>query len=573
MLRNFFIIVCIAVLLSGCAGKKSLQGNKLSQNLSERELFEYNYKFMEANRVKLLGELGRAANLFIDCIKINPLSDASYYELSNIYFAYGEIDKAIEASKNALNIDKENKWYYFQLARVYQANEKPEEAVSVYEQLVKKFPVEMEYKITLAGLYIENSQIEKSLKLLDIVENETGLSEVVSLTRHNGYIKTGEFEKAFLEIQRLINHFPDEVRYQGILAELYGRLGMDKQAIETYKKILKLDPEFGTAHFSIAEFYRTRGLIEDSFTHYAIAFKDDMVDIADKIAVITSFYNEQELLTNYGVQITQLVEVLIASAKDIPQVRFVAADYFLKAENFDRAIIELKILVEMVPDNYPVMEQLIIVLSFQSRNMELVEYGKIARQRFPDKVLVSYFLGSGLFLDEEYEEAIEVFENSLMLEFPDSTLRSSFLLMLGDAYNRINNFEKSDYYFSETLKVEPDNIMALNNWAYYLSLREQDLAKAEGMSRVTIEKEPENSTYLDTYAWILYKMGRHKEALEYIEKAIMFNETESAEVLDHYGDILKVNGDIIKALEMWKRAFELENDRTELLNKIEKNEK
>lgn len=573
MFRNFLIVVGVALLLAGCTGNKSLHSNRLGNNLSERELFEYNYRFMEANRVKLIGELGRAASLFIDCIKINPLSDASYYELSNIYFAYGEIEKAIEASKKALNIDKENKWYYFQLARLYQANEKPEEAVSVYEQLVKKFPSEVEYKITLAGLYIENSQNEKSLNLLDIIEKETGLSEVVSLTRHNVYIKTGEFEKAFLEIQRLIKHFPNEIRYQGILAELYGRLGMDKQAIETYQKILKIDPDFGTAHFSIAEFYRTRGLIEDSFIHYAKAFRDDMVDVADKVTVITSFYNEKEILANYRVQISQLVEILVSSAKDIPQVRFVAADFFIKTENFDRAITELKVLVAMIPDNYPVMEQLIIVLSFQSRNTELVEFAKLASKRFPDKVLVSYFLGSGLFLEEQYEQAIEEFEKGLTLEFPEATLKSSFLLMLGDANNRVKNYEKSDYYFSEALKAEPDNIIALNNWAYYLSLREKDLDKAEGMSRITIEKEPENSTYLDTYAWILFKMGKNKEALEFIEKAIMFNGTENAEILDHYGDILKVNGDLVKALEMWKKAFEIERDRTDLLKKIEENEK
>lgn len=566
---SFFVFL----MLTGCAGKKNFSVDKPSGRLSEKELFEYQYKFLEANRAKLLGELGRAANLFLECIKINPNSDASYYELSNIYFAYGEEGKALEASKKALSIDRSNKWYYFQLARLYQVNEQKDNAVSVYEDLIKQFPEEVEYKITLAGLYTENSQNEKALQLLERIEKDTGLSEIVSLTRHNVFITTGEFEKAFLEVQKLINHFPDELRYQGILAELYARLGMDKQAIETYQKILKADPDLGTAHFSIAEFYKNRGLFNDAFTHYAKAFRDETVDFNDKIEVLTSFYNEQELLTNYKIQIAQLVEIFISVSKEIPQVRFVAADFFLKVENFDRAIIELIQLVELVPDNYQVMEQLLIVLSFQSKIDEVVDYGRIARQRFPEKTLVSYFLGSGLLQKEIFDEAIHVFESSLSLEFHDSTLKNSVLLMLGDAYHRIDSFEKSDFYFSEVLKYEPENIMALNNWAYYLSIRETDLEKAESMSRLTIEKEPENSTYLDTYAWILFKMGRNDEALVFIEKAILFNGTGSAEIMDHYGDILLEKGEVAKAVEMWKKALEIESDRKEVLIKIEEHDR
>jgi tetratricopeptide (TPR) repeat protein len=573
MIRTIIGGIFIFLLLTGCAGKKIISSDKPHRKLTEKELFEYQYKFMEANRAKLIGELGRAANLFIECIKINPDSDASFYELSNIYFAYGEMDKALEASKKALSIDKSNKWYYFQLARLYQVNEQKGNAVSVYEELVKKFPQEVEYKITLAALYTDNSQNDKALEILTKVEAETGLTEIVSLTRHNVYITTGEFEKAFLEVQKLINHFPDELRYQGILAELYARLGMDKQAIETYQKILIADPDLGTAHFSIAEFYRNRGLFNEAFNHYAKAFKDEMVDYNDKMDVLTSFYNDEEVLKNYKVQIAQLVELFVSVSKDIPQARFVAADFFLKTENFDRAIIELKRLVDLVPDNYPVIEQLLIVLSFQSRIDEVVEVGKVAKMRFPDKILVSYFLGSALFQKELFDEAIDIFESSLSLEFPDSALKNSFLLMLGDAFHRVNNFEKSDFYFAEVLRNEPENIMALNNWAYYLSLREIDLVRAESMSRITIEKEPENSTYLDTYAWILFKMGKNDEALMYIEKAVLFNGSNSAEILDHYGDILQARGELEKAVEMWKKALEIESDRELVMKKIEENEK
>jgi Tfp pilus assembly protein PilF len=70
------------------------------------------------------------------------------------------------------------------------------------------------------------------------------------------------------------------------------------------------------------------------------------------------------------------------------------------------------------------------------------------------------------------------------------------------------------------LKYNPDNIPVLNNYAYYLSLEQTDLDKAEEMSYRTIKAEPNNATYLDTYAWILFQLGQYNDALFYIRQAI-----------------------------------------------------
>ena len=69
------------------------------------------------------------------------------------------------------------------------------------------------------------------------------------------------------------------------------------------------------------------------------------------------------------------------------------------------------------------------------------------------------------------------------------------------------------------MKEDPDNVLVLNNYGYYLSEQEIELEKAKKMSYKTVEKEPNNATYLDTYAWILYKLNDFENAKIYIEKA------------------------------------------------------
>ena len=84
--------------------------------------------------------------------------------------------------------------------------------------------------------------------------------------------------------------------------------------------------------------------------------------------------------------------------------------------------------------------------------------------------------------------------------------------------------------FDNILKEDPENVMVLNNYAYYLSEDNENLDKAEKMSKITITKEPENSTYLDTYAWILFRLKSYDKALEYITKAVK-NDVEVSDVV------------------------------------------
>ena len=83
----------------------------------------------------------------------------------------------------------------------------------------------------------------------------------------------------------------------------------------------------------------------------------------------------------------------------------------------------------------------------------------------------------------------------------------------------------------------PENVVVLNNYSYYLSLREKDLEKAERMSKQCVELSPNQSTYQDTYGWVLYKLKRFNEAEEWLKKAVEGG-GKSHVIIEHYGDVL-----------------------------------
>src|SRR5690606_6769852 len=106
----------------------------------------------------------------------------------------------------------------------------------------------------------------------------------------------------------------------------------------------------------------------------------------------------------------------------------------------------------------------------------------------------------------------------------------------------------------------------LNNYAYYLALRGENLDKAEAMSKRSNRLEPNNASFQDTYAWVLFKQKKYKEALVWIEKA-RSSATENNSVLtEHYADILFFLGEKEEAVKEWKKALKY-GSKSEVLEK------
>jgi len=142
------------------------------------------------------------------------------------------------------------------------------------------------------------------------------------------------------------------------------------------------------------------------------------------------------------------------------------------------------------------------------------------------------------------------------------------LMLKGEAIYKMGNKTGAFEIFDKSVELDPDNHIALNNYAYYLSLTGMHLDKAERMSGRVIEMFPENSTYLDTYAWVLFKKGEYALAKFYIESAIKFDKENNPTLIEHYGDILFKLGKINEAVDNWKKALELGGDADQLKRKI-----
>lgn len=144
---------------------------------------------------------------------------------------------------------------------------------------------------------------------------------------------------------------------------------------------------------------------------------------------------------------------------------------------------------------------------------------------------------------KDYRACLEQADKMMALKGLDARDYASAHSLKGDCYQYMDHPERSFKEYEESLKLDPDDLTVMNNYAYYMACMGRKLTKCARMSRKTVEAEPENKTYLDTYAWILYKQKKYKAAKTYMKKALLYGGKDSAEVLDHYACILEALGD------------------------------
>ena len=168
---------------------------------------------------------------------------------------------------------------------------------------------------------------------------------------------------------------------------------------------------------------------------------------------------------------------------------------------------------------------------------------------------------------KEYGKAIETYEKTLArVDSADVERRANLITGMGDTYSEMNDSAKTVDCYQRALELDPANSGALNNYAYFLAQRGQDLDHAERMAALAVKYEPDNANFIDTYAWVFFAKKDYNMALLYIKSAV--EKDEDNHLLEHYGDILWFTGEKEQAVEQWTKALEQDPDNELLQRKV-----
>ncbi|CAI8237194.1 MAG: Beta-barrel assembly-enhancing protease [Cryomorphaceae bacterium] len=562
MKKGIIIILCLLNLQAFAQWKsyypegKSKNNKEVKQKIDKGN-FKFNTHLFNALKSKSLENYEQALEQFQKCITMDNKQALPFYESALINKGLGNLDLASEQAKIATEIEKNNRWYQLNYAEVLFANHDFKSASVEYKKLLLKEPGNKELYFLLADTYIYDNDFLKAIEVYDDLEQIKGIDKMVSMQKHKLYMQLEKKKYAIKELKNLLEKFPNEIEALEILSEVYLLNDEKEKAFDIFKQLAIIVPENGRIHLTLADYYRRQGDNIKSFEELKLAFKSIKLGIDVKVGVLASYFQLLAVNNIMKEQAYTLAKLLIEIHPNEVKPNAIYADILYTDNRFKEAKEQYLIVLEKDKTKSQVWSQVLFIQAEQNDFEGMLKTSEQALTYFSTDPLFYYFNGVANKWFKNYDIAINSLNMGVEFVLDNKLLLLEFYSSLADSYHAIKEHKLSDEYYEKSLVIDSNNVLVLNNYAYYLSLRKINLEKAKKMSYKCNELEKDNGTYQDTYAWILYELADYEQAKIWMQKSLANGSDMSAVVVEHYGDILYKLGNIEGAILEWKKAKNL----------------
>ena len=548
------------------------QKKKDNSRKEEYNLIESTDKFTEGVKYYILEDMAKALMLFQKSLEYDPDNDAAYYQIAKILSEKGEYGEALNYATKALSLDPQNKYYYLLNAEIFTRQSNFKAASDLYETMLTDVEGTDEYLFDLAALYLYQDDFEQALATYERAETIFGIVPEIVYQKQKLYLKLNKLDKAVAEGVNLIRNFPGEQEYVIKLSEILVSNGQDKEAIPYLEDLLDITPEASEARLFLAKIYENTKQYSKAAANFKLAFADENLSLSLKKDLVAKNITEiREANGSINEEKATLVNELTLTLKeahpDEANTYVLRGDYLIIVDSTQAARDAYMQALRINEDNFAVWQNVLNIEQQLNEPDSVIKHSEQALELYPNQAILYFFNGNSHIINKSFEEAAYMLEQGKRMAASDPRLLSYFNSQLGYAYNELEEYEKSDQAFEDVLKANPNDDQTLNNYSYFLALRQERLGEALKMSAKLVKNNPDNATYLDTHAWVLYMTGDYDQAKVFLERALNAKDgRQSGEIIEHYGDVLFKLGQVDEAVKQWKRAKGM-NDASELIDK------
>jgi len=314
-------------------------------------------------------------------------------------------------------------------------------------------------------------------------------------------------EAAAVTYNKILERAPYDSETMARLADIYISLGQLDKADSLINKVETIEGENGITQLSKLEILRQKGDFNAFFPAMLHFIAEPTIPAAEKCDILGKFmssndarFNSQHM-TDYDALVQRCMEVYPGDTT----VNNFAAGFYFSMGNYRRAI---------------------------DICGEKPESQTLAYVRFASHMILKDF--NAAILDCDYMAGMVTNDPKLLSEVHCNK---------ADCLQYTSRTNEAYREYERALKINPENIVAMNNYAYLMACNGRNLSKCNTLIKKVIEVEPENPTYLDTYGWVLHKQKKNADAKAVFKKAMLYGGKDNAEVLLHYAEVLDSLGD------------------------------
>jgi len=360
-------------------------------------------------------------------------------------------------------------------------------------------------------------------KLLMTQPNNAALHYALS----NAYMGLGIIDSARVHCEKSVQLNPDNKYYGKLLAGISHQMNNYRQAADRYRQLATLEQGEGKARllYSLGQFYLQTAQYNLAIQTFRELLRENPGALSAWLALF-----ESSVQSENNPAFREDLDLFYSTAQASLDQKIELVRLFVVRSSKEQTYFEpANLMMTAIEKHHPANARLTLILQALKGEL-LFQAGNTAEAvRLLEKAVGSK--------NQKTEKWLYLQANST----------------LALCYDKLGHYDKCIRLYGSILRVEPNNVLMMNNLAYILAGQGKSLPRAKRLAMKAVAREPANASYLDTLGWVLFKMGRYEESRELLEKAGRLNSGE-AEILEHLSAVYEKLGNSPKALEMQERA-------------------
>jgi tetratricopeptide (TPR) repeat protein len=452
---------------------------------------------------------------------------------------------------------------------------KQDAAIAELEKLARQDPSDRTAEARLVTAYMLDHRMADAERVLNASLRKNPKNVDALLLRGRLYIMTGQADKAKTDLSMAISYRNESPDAHYLLGKVYALKHDTTQQQEQYSEALRLNAAFLPARIAQAQL-----LLATNGAQSALNLLDDAPKAQQQLpAVLVERAWALVALRRTDDARNALAPVLAAGRP--PEAVIVDASIRFDSEDYTGARADAEELLRTRPDDLRALDILIRSYAAEKQVPAGIQALRSYTARAPKSAPVQTLLGNALLASGDKTGARAAFAvavaddpsyhpaqiNLAQIEISDGQIAQArtalqplaaagdvpSTLILADLDSRSGKVDSAIAGYRKVLAQNPNNPVALNNLAYLLIDRPQNLDEGLQLAQHAQQLAPDNPVFNDTLGWAYFRKGDYPSALSYLSR-IAGKET-SAEQKYHLAIAYIKTGNAAKGQQLLQAAL------------------
>jgi tetratricopeptide (TPR) repeat protein len=476
--------------------------------------------------------------------------DQAYLTVGDFYLRMGDGDSAIREYKEGITKDaKKKSTYQKRVIEVLMRQGKRQEAAEVNTQILKDDPGDNDAR---------------------------GLAATFLLDK-------GDIAKALAELQAVVTRAPDNPVSRYNLGRAHAARGEWEQARQQFAKAIELRPDYVMARLALSQLQVTRGEFDAALKTAEAILAIDRGNVNARLVESAALMGQKKFSDSRA-----MLDAMLKAYPGSPDVLFQLGVVNLAENKFKEAEDAFRRAYQLNPANSRGLMGIVETNMAQNKTDEALKILQAESDKAPNRLDLLLAMGNTAVRAGKYDLAVQTFNKVLTSLDKGSKAQGDLYLRIGETYRRKGDLNgavqalqkaretlpdnivvlstlalvldgagrrpEAKQVYEATLKLDPNNAVALNNLAFLLAESTGDLDDALTKAQRAKQLLPSLYEISDTLGWIYLKKNLADQAID-VFKDLVVKQPNHSTYHYHLGMAYAQKGDKSKAVEQLKEAL------------------